>query len=92
VGTSGGGYGGDGVNSRAEVTGTNLVAGTILAHYASQLVAAGWKADPPAVSERVAAQFFEARSSAGQTWEGTMIVTGSASTLSLTLNMHLRTR
>lgn len=91
VGISGGGYGSD-VHASADVTGTDLTPGPILDFYAAQLVAAGWKADAPAVSDRVAAQFFEARSTAGQPWEGTMIVIGSGTSLSLTINMRPKAR
>ena len=89
---SAGGGSGNGVDARAEMTGTDLKPGNILEHYAKQLVAAGWKADAPAVSDRVAAQFFEARSTSGHMWEGTLIVTGSGRSLNLTINMLPRTR
>jgi hypothetical protein len=92
VPSSGGGSGSRGVDARAEMTGTNLKTGPILGHYSAQLVAAGWKADPPAISEHVSAQFFEARTATGQVWIGTMIITGTDTALSLTINMHPRTR
>jgi len=60
VGRSGGGSGSADVHSNAEVTGSGLVPSAILAHYAAQLTAAGWHAAPAAISDRLAAQFFEA--------------------------------
>lgn len=92
VGGSGGGGGSDGVNSRGEISGTALVPGVIVAHYAAQLVAAGWTALEPAVSARVAAQFFEAKDASGATWEGVLMAAGSGTTISLTLNMQPRTK
>ena len=90
VSRSGGGSGDDGVESNAEMTGTNLVPAIIVAHYASQLTTAGWTAEAPAVSDRVAAQYFEARDSSGGAWEGTLIASGNGSTLKISLTMHSR--
>jgi hypothetical protein len=89
---SGGGSGGSGVNSHAEVSGTALVPAAIVAHYAAQLVAAGWTASEPAISARVAAQFFEAKDTAGAAWEGVLMAAGSETALTVTLNMQRRTR
>jgi hypothetical protein len=86
--TGGGGRGSDGVNSRAEMTGTRIVPATILKHYADQLTAAGWVANPPALSDRVAAQFFEATAPDGGRWEGVLQVMGGGSAASLSLNMR----
>ena len=88
VGRSGGGSGGDGVDSHAEMTGTSLEPATILAHYAAQLSAAGWTAASPAISDRLAGQYFEAKDSAGATWEGFLLAAGGGKTMSLSLVMH----
>ena len=89
VGRSGGGSG-DGVHSSGELSGKALVASVILAHYANQLVAAGWTGASPAVSDRVAAQFFEAKDESGRWWEGVLQVAGSDTTLALSLTMNPR--
>lgn len=90
VGRSHGGSGGSEVNSSAEMTGTALVPSAILAHYAAQLVAAGWTGAAPAVSDRVAAQFFETKDASRAPWEGVLMAVGSgtATTVSLTMNMR----
>jgi hypothetical protein len=85
-----GGSGGDGVDSSAEITGPTLVPSVILAHYAAQLVAAGWTAAAPAVSERVAAQFFEVKDASGTRWEGVLMASGNVTTMTVSLSMHLR--
>jgi hypothetical protein len=90
VSGSSGGSGSDGVNSRAEMTGADLSASTILAHYAAQLVAAGWTAETPAVSQRVAAQYFEAKDASGGSWEGVLMASGSKTALAISLNMRHR--
>jgi hypothetical protein len=89
---SGSGSAGDEVNSRAQLSGTALVPAAVLAHYAAQLVAAGWTASEPAVSARVAAQLFEAKDTTGATWEGVLMAAGSETALTVTLNMQSRTR
>jgi hypothetical protein len=89
---AGSGSGGGGVNSHAEVTGTALVPAAIVAHYAAQLIAAGWTAAEPAISARVAAQFFEAKDTAGVAWEGILMAAGSETALTVTLNMERRRR
>lgn len=90
VSGSGGGSGGGRAESRAEVTGTGLVPADILAHYAAQLVAAGWTASEPAVSPRAAAQYFEAPGPAGHVWDGVLVAAGSDTALALTLTMRSR--
>jgi hypothetical protein len=60
----------------------------ILAHYAAQLVGAGWAAAAPAISERVAAQFFEAKTASGDRWEGVLMAVGGGSAMTLSLTMH----
>lgn len=87
---SGGSGGTDGVGSNAEVTGANLVPSAIVAYYAAQLVAAGWTAETPAVSDRVAAQYLEAKDSTGTSWEGVLMASGGRGMLNLSLNMHPR--
>jgi hypothetical protein len=88
VSSSGGGSGSDGVNSRAAMTGTRLVPSAILKHYSDQLVAAGWTAAAPAISERVAAQFFEAMTPEGDRWNGVLMVVGGGSNAQLSLVMR----
>ena len=83
-----GGSGNGGINSSADMTGTALVPAAILAHYAAQLVAAGWAAAAPAISENVAAQFFEVKDSSGALWEGVLQSVGSGATNSVSLSMH----
>jgi hypothetical protein len=89
---SGAGSEGSAVNAHAEVSGSALVPAAIVAHYAAQLVAAGWTASEPAISPRVAAQFFEAKDTAGAAWEGVLMAAGSETPLTVTLNMQRRTR
>jgi hypothetical protein len=86
----GGGGGTSEVNSRAQVTGSNLVPSTILAHYARQLTAAGWRGKSPAVGDRVAAQYFEATTLKGSVWDGVLMAVGAGDTLDLSLNMERR--
>jgi hypothetical protein len=80
------------VSSRAEMSGTALVPAAVVAHYAAQLVAAGWTASEAAMSARVAAQFFEAKDTTGATWEGVLMAAGSETALAVTLNMQRRRR
>lgn len=89
---SNGGSGRDGVRSSAEMTAPTLTPAAILAHYAAALVAAGWTTDTPAVSARVAAQFFEAKDASNAVWEGVLLVDGIGPNLSLSLTMHPRER
>jgi hypothetical protein len=89
---SNGGGGGDGVNSSAEMTGTALSPSAVIAHYATQLVAAGWIAEAPAVSERVAAQFFETKDASDAPWEGVLMAVGSGTAITVSLSMHPRTK
>lgn len=86
-----GGSSSDGIDASAEVTGNMLVPSVILAHYANQLVAAGWTAATPAVSDRVAAQFFEAKDASGGQWEGVLMASGSRTALTVSLTMRPRT-
>jgi len=88
VGASHGGSGTSEVSSSAQITGTNLVPAAIVAHYAEQLVAAGWTASAPAISERVAAQYFEAKDAAGAAWEGVLVASGEKTAVSVSLAMH----
>jgi len=88
VARSHGGSNSDGVNSSAEMTGTALVASTILAHYAAELVAAGWTTASPAVGDRVAAQFFGAKDASGAPWEGVLIAAGGRTSLTVSLTMQ----
>jgi hypothetical protein len=90
VGASHGGGGSSEASSGAEITGTNLVPAAIVAHYADQLVAAGWTAAPPAISDRVVAQYFEAKDALGAPWEGVLMASGGKTTLSVSLAMHPR--
>jgi hypothetical protein len=39
----------------------------------------------------MAAQYLEARSDAGQVWQGYMLVTGSTTAAHLSLQMHIKT-
>src|SRR5258708_10147754 len=89
---SGGGYGGAGVRSHGEMTGTARVPLALLSHYAPHLHAPGWPAAAPAVRERLAAQLFQAKDASGAPWEGVLMAVGggTAMTLSLTMNLHTR--
>jgi hypothetical protein len=91
ISRSGWGGGGGEVNSSGEMTGTSLVTSAILAHYATQLVAAGWTALAPAIGERMAGQFFQAKDASGGSWEGFLLATGGGSSVSVLLTMHPRT-
>lgn len=88
---SGGGGGTDEVDSRANVAGDSLSAASLLAHYVAQLVEAGWTPLAPAVGERIAAQFLEAKDAAGATWHGALTAEGSGSSVRLMLRMHRST-
>ncbi|WP_309672716.1 hypothetical protein, partial [Gemmatimonas sp.] len=90
VRSSRGGSGGGSVESEAQMSGTALVPSVILAHYAAQLVAAHWIAAAPAVSERVAAQHFEAKGEMGAVWEGVLMAVGNDRALTLSLQMRQR--
>lgn len=80
----------DAVSSSAQVFGAALSPSTVLSHYAAELVAAGWSTTAPAVGDRVAAQFFEAKDPSGAAWEGVLIAEGGGGALTLTLTMHPR--
>lgn len=90
VASSRGGSSSASVSSEAQVTGAALVPSVILAHYTAQLVAAQWTAAPPAVSARVAAQFFEAKGESGTIWDGILMAVGTDRALTLTLTMRPR--
>lgn len=83
---------GPGVTSNATAIGSGLEPAPILAHYAAQLVAAGWSSSSPAHGQRVAAQYFEASDSTGARWDGSLTVSGRDSALRLTLQMTPRGR
>lgn len=83
-----GGLGSGGANSTADMTGADLSAATIVAHYAAQLVGAGWIAEPPAVSQRVAAEYFVAKDASGRSWEGVLMASGGKTALTVSLTMH----
>jgi hypothetical protein len=89
---AGGGGSMSDVNSSGEMEGKALVPSAIVAHYSAQLVAAGWTAAAPAISERVAAQFFEARDASGAPWEGVLMANGNATAVTVSLTMHPRTK
>jgi hypothetical protein len=74
------------------MTGTALAPSAVIAHYATQLVAAGWTAEAPAVSERVAAQFFETKDASDAPWEGVLMAVGSGTAITVSLSMHPRTK
>ena len=90
VGRWGGNGGTSVVSSNAEITGADLVPSAIVAHYAAQLVAAGWTAETPAISDHVAAQWFAAKDSSGAPWDGVLVASGSRSKLNLALTMNPR--
>jgi hypothetical protein len=91
VSRSTGGGGSDEVRSAAEVTGVALSPSTIVAHYTAQLVGAGWTAETPAVSQRVAAQYLTAKDASGKSWEGVLMASGSTTALTVSLTMHPKT-
>lgn len=86
-GSSGGGGNGE-ARSSAEITGADLNPSAMLAHFAAQLVAAGWTAETPAVSQRVAAQYFSTKDASGRPWEGVLMASGGKTTLTVSLTMH----
>ncbi len=75
MGRAGSGSGGDEVSSSGELSDTTMAPEVVLAHYATQLSAAGWTGFTPGIGVRVASQFFEARDSSGGRWSGTLMVT-----------------
>jgi hypothetical protein len=81
-----GSHGGE-VESRAQLRDSSRTAAAVAAHYAAQLVAAGWVASPAATSERVAAQPFDARDQKGLSWTGLLTVTASGDRHDLSLRM-----
>ena len=88
---SGGGGGNAEVESHATMSAADGIdPAAVLAHYTTQLVQAGWKTGSPAVGARVAAQFFEATDSAGKQWQGTLMVSGTHTSLTLSLLMRPR--
>jgi hypothetical protein len=97
VSGSHGASGGDGgpsstISSSADLTGAALVPSAILAHYAAQLSAAGWTGAPPAISEKIAAEFFEAKDAAGATWEGALTIVANSTVTTASLAMHVRAK
>jgi len=88
--TSSGGGSGDGVDSRAVVTGDGISPESVLAWYTGQLVQAGWRTGAPAISARVAAQFFDATDDKGGQWQGTLVVSGLNTAMNLALVMRPR--
>ena len=88
VSSSGGRSGEDQVESNARVDGAALDPSALLAHYVTQLVQAGWKTAEPAIGARVAAQFLEAVDDTGRHWQGTIMVSGSSTAMSLALVMR----
>jgi len=89
VGISRGGNG-EGASSSTELSGTDLVPASILAHYAAQLSAAGWTASAPAISERVAAEYFSAKDARGIAWDGVLMAVGNGTAVTASLSMHVR--
>lgn len=87
---SGNSSGGNEVESRGRASGAAIVPDTLLRHYATQLVAAGWTAAPPAHGVNVAAQHFEAKDAAGAAWHGVLLVAGSGTSARLALTMERR--
>lgn len=90
VTSSHGGSGSGGVSSQAEIVGTDLDPAAAVAHYAAQLVSAGWTTDTPALSQRLAAQYFEAKDSGGAAWEGVLMAVGTKEKLTVSLSMEPR--
>jgi hypothetical protein len=72
IGT-GSGSGGDQVEGQARLTGVKSTVAELLAHYAAQLVAAGWTAFATASQASVGVQPFEARDSTGTVWRGGLV-------------------
>lgn len=91
--TASGGTGGgaDGAKtSNARITGPDLHAAAIVAHYAAQLTAAGWTGDAPATTNAAAAQVFHAKDQSGSWWDGVLIAYGTSTELRALLEMHPR--
>jgi hypothetical protein len=75
-------------SAQTHMTATSLPPAAIAAHYAAQLIAAGWTASSPASSEKVAAQQFDARDRDGKAWGGALVVVVVGSDRDVTLSMH----
>jgi hypothetical protein len=88
VGVSGGGGGSTDVNSRVQLTRTELTPLAIVLHYGDQLRAAGWTGSEPAVSGESAVQFLTARDSSGAAWSGTLSVVRAGTGVSVDIGMR----
>jgi hypothetical protein len=82
--SAGSSYGGDEISAQTRLT-PDLSTAVVLAHYASQLKVAGWKAEVPVSNAGIAAQLLQARDKDGKTWNGWLLVafTGSANDVSI---------
>jgi len=92
MGRSGGGSGGDEVSSSGELSDTTMAPEVVLAHYATQLTAAGWTGFTPGIGVRVASQYFEAKDSAGGRWSGTLMVTRGRPRVMMSIVMRADTQ
>ena len=75
---------GDEVSARTRLA-PDLSTAVVLAHYAAQLKAAGWKTEAPVTNAGIAAQLLQANDKDGKTWNGWLLVafTGSAIDVSI---------
>jgi hypothetical protein len=87
--TAGSGSGSNEVHSTGVLTGASVTPAAAVAHFASQLTAAGWVGAPPALSEKVVAQYFEARDERGALWSGTITATRYSNGMSVAIGMRL---
>jgi hypothetical protein len=85
--------GGSNADSRRVSANTRLIAATlvpaaVVAHYATQLSAAGWTMSPAADNPRVAVQPFQARDRSGKSWNGALVVVRNGAALDVSLTMQ----
>lgn len=90
VSDSGGGQGSGYLDIGAVVAGASLETSAILAHYTAQLAKAGWTLSTPAISPRVSVEYLEAADDVGKRWWGTLMVSGTPSTMDVKLVMRSR--
>jgi hypothetical protein len=86
-GSTSSGGGRNSVDASTRFDSTTMTPEALLAHYARQLVDAGWTSYSPAAHRTFSAQLFEARDELGRTWRGTLMVVPSGASRAISLTM-----
>jgi hypothetical protein len=76
------------MSAETQLIGATLDPAAVVAHYATQLSAAGWTTSPAAANPRVAVQPFQARDKSGKSWSGALVVVRSGAALDVSLMMQ----